>query len=118
MKGLPKKFLKHKYGAVRCETDGIKFPSLLERDCYLTLKNLEKIGKISFFLRQIPVDLGDKVKHFIDFMVVTDENIYFIEAKGQDLALGKTKRQLAENKMKGIPIHVVHNPGEIMTILV
>lgn len=108
--------LKHKFNAKRCESDDIKFPSLLERNCYLTLKKMQEDEKILFFLRQIPFDLAGKSKHQIDYCVFTKEEVFFIEAKGRDLPLGKLKRNQVED-IYNIKIFVVKNAFEILAIL-
>jgi hypothetical protein len=38
--------LRHKFNAVRCEADGIKFPSKKERMRYLTLKRFKREFRI------------------------------------------------------------------------
>jgi hypothetical protein len=37
--------IRHKYGAIACERDGIKFPSKLERNCFDKLKSLKSQGQ-------------------------------------------------------------------------
>jgi hypothetical protein len=49
----------HKFRAIRCEADGIKFPSKKERKRYLELKQLQELGEVTFFLRQVPFYLGN-----------------------------------------------------------
>lgn len=95
---LRKKRVKHKFKAVRCEADGIKFPSKLERSYFYHLKNLEKIGEVVFFLRQVGFDLGKGVRHFVDYQVFwADGSVEFVEVKGKDLPAGKAKRKITES---------------------
>jgi hypothetical protein len=106
---------KHKFKAIACERDGLKFPSKLERKCYDTLKSLQNQGKIRMILRQVPFDLPG-CKHTIDFCVFTSENVVFIESKGRDLPMGKLKRKQVEEVYQ-INIHVAKDPKDIYLIL-
>jgi len=103
---------KHKYGARPCAITGIKFPSQLEKNCYITFLSLKEQKKILFFLRQIPFDLVGGAKHQIDFMVFTPSDVLFFEAKGRDLPLGKLKRQQVE-ELYNIDINVITQPSQI-----
>ena len=107
---------KHKYGAKRCEKFGLKFPSKLEMHCFEVLKDYWTNGKILFFLRQIGFDLPGKHRHFVDFQVFTAKNVYFIEAKGRDLSVGKNKRDQVEDIYK-IDVHTVKNDNELKVLL-
>jgi len=108
--------IKHKFGAKKCERNGIKFPSKLERSVYDHLVLLQKAGKILFFLRQIPFDLPGAAKHVVDFMVFLPENALFIEAKGRDLPMGKLKRKQVE-EIFGIDIHLATSVSELVRII-
>jgi len=59
--------IKHKFGAVRCERNGIKFPSILERSVFDRLKLWEKAGKVRMIMRQALFDMPGGVKHYVDF---------------------------------------------------
>ena len=61
--------IKHKYNAIRCEYDGLKFPSKREGKRYLELKLLQKAGEILFFLRQPAFDIPGGVKYSADFLI-------------------------------------------------
>jgi len=106
---------KHKFGAIACERDNIKFPSKLERACYDRLKLLQKAGEIRMFLMQIPFRLPSG-KHVVDFAVFTEFEVFFIEAKGRDLALGRLKRQSVE-AIYDVDIRVVKSAKEIDRVL-
>ena len=108
--------LRHKYNAVPSNRDNIKFPSKLERDCYDVLKDYKTSKNIRFFLRQIPFDIPGSAKHNVDFEVFTHGGVYFVEAKGRDLAMGKLKRLQVE-EIYDIDIHVVTTPTELKTLL-
>ncbi len=104
--------LGHKFGAVACERDDIRFPSKLERGCYDWLQILQREGLIRMFLRQVPFDLPGGSKHFVDYCVFTKENVLFLEAKGRDLSMGKMKRKQVES-LFDVDIHVVKSAGEL-----
>jgi hypothetical protein len=103
---------KHKFGAIRCERDHIKFPSKLERSVYDVLIRRKDEGAVVLLLRQIGLDLPGGYKHVVDFLVFTEDDCLFVEAKGKDLAEGKRKRIQCE-AIYGIVIHVVTKPEEI-----
>jgi hypothetical protein len=107
---------KHKYGAQKCEADGIKFPSKLERNCYQALKRLQNDGKVLFFLRQIPFDLPGNLIHRIDFQVFLPDDVLFIESKGRDLPIGKMKRLQVEDLYK-VKVHIATKPSDIIDII-
>jgi len=107
-----KPFVRHKYAAKRCEYQGIKFPSTLERDCFIALEELKKAGKILFTLRQCPVHLPGNVRHVIDFFVFTPDNAYFVEAKGRDLKIGADKRKMVEDLLN-VQVHVVKSKSDV-----
>lgn len=111
-----KRRLKHKYGAKPCEKDFIKFPSQLERDCYLVLKQLVLANQILFFLRQIPFDLPGGYLHKVDFCLFTHDNAILIEAKGRDLITGRMKRKQVED-LYNLEIFVVNQAKDILKVL-
>ena len=87
--------LKHKFNAVRVETEGIKFPSKKEAKRYLQLKRLKESGEIIFFLRQAPFHLSGGVKYVCDFLIFwTDGNVTIEDVKGM-----KTSAYVAKKKM-------------------
>ena len=89
---------KHKFGAVACERDQIKFPSRLERRYYDQLKLRQEAGDVLFFLRQTPFHLPGGVKYVCDFQVfLSSGDIEFIDTKGRDTALSKAKRKMVED---------------------
>ena len=50
---------KSKYGAIKCKYNGIEFDSKKERDRYIELKQLERLGIISDLQLQVPFVLQD-----------------------------------------------------------
>jgi hypothetical protein len=94
-KAQPKR---HKFGAKRCESDGIKFPSKLEARYYNHLKFLQKQGDVVFFLRQVPFYLPGEVKYVVDFQVFWANGIVtFVDTKGKDTAMSIAKRKMVED---------------------
>lgn len=88
---------KHKFGAKKCERDGKKFPSLLERRYYDTLKLRQQIGEVLFFLCQVPFDLPGGIKYWCDFQVfLSDGSVEFVDTKGRDTQVSLNKRKQVE----------------------
>lgn len=108
--------LRHKYGAKPTTRHGQKFRSKLEANCCSVLEALKARGEILFYLRETRFDLPGNIKHNIDFTVFTSDHVYFLEAKGRDLALGKGKRQQVEN-LYGVEVNVVTKPEQIYGVL-
>lgn len=99
----PKK--RHKYGAVACEVDGIKFPSKREARRWSQLKLLERAGEIYDLQRQVPYVItikGDKIgTYYADFVYSRPGKGHTIEdAKGRDTPLSKFKRKCVEAKYR------------------
>jgi hypothetical protein len=87
----------HKYGAIRCTRNGIKFPSKLERSYYDFLTNLKNEEKILFFLRQVGLHLPGNIKYICDFVVFNlNGQIEFIDVKGKETDVYKMKKKLVE----------------------
>ncbi len=95
---LKKSKVRHKYGAIKCERDGKKFPSKLERRYYDQLIIRQKSGEVLFFLCQPAFDLGGGVKYLCDFQVfLSDGSIEFVDTKGRDTAMSIAKRKIVES---------------------
>lgn len=74
---------RHKFRAKPTETDGIKFSSKKEANYYLQLKQLQELGEVLFFLRQVPLHLPGNVKYLCDFLVFyADGTADFVDVKG------------------------------------
>lgn len=90
---------RQKYGAKKCQCDGFKFDSLLERDCYLILRNLKEKGVIRSIKLQEKFALrshtGEIVGRYIADFVVTfpDGSQKVIEAKGRETPVWKWKEK-------------------------
>jgi hypothetical protein len=97
MKIKIKKVINHKFGAVKCQRDGKKFPSRLERAYYDQLKLRQETGEVLFFLCQVPFDLPGRTKYVTDFAVfLADGTVEFVDTKGRDLPMGILKRKQVE----------------------
>ena len=87
----------HKFRAIRCEADGIKFPSKKERKRYLELKQLQELGEVAFFLRQVPFYLAGGVKYVCDFQVFwSDGRVEFEDVKGMKTPVYIAKKKMVE----------------------
>jgi hypothetical protein len=89
--------IKHKFKAIRCEADGIKFASKKERKRYLELKILQQAGDVLFFLRQAPFHLQGGVKYVCDYLVFwSDETVTVEDVKGVRTPMYIAKKKLVE----------------------
>jgi dsDNA-binding SOS-regulon protein len=90
--------LKHKFNAIRCELDGIKFASKKEAKRYKELKLLQTAGEILFFLQQVPLRLPGGIKYVLDFMVFwADGNITMEDVKGLKTPIYILKKKQVES---------------------
>jgi hypothetical protein len=88
----------HKFNAKPQVHDGIRFDSKREGAYYEELKARKHIGEVLFFLRQVPVHLPGNVRYVVDFLVFyADGSCKFIDVKGYDTPLSKTKRKMVED---------------------
>ena len=89
--------IKHKFKAVPCAHDGIRFASKKEGKRYLELRALKEKGEIVFFLRQTPFSLPGGVKYICDFTIFwADGSISFEDVKGFKTEIYKLKKKLVE----------------------
>ena len=99
--------IRHKFGAVRCESDGIKFSSKAERAYYNKLNILKSSGEVLFFLMQTPFRLPGNTKYVIDFTVFyADGTVSFIDVKGMSTPMFIMKKKQVED-LYPIKIEVV-----------
>jgi hypothetical protein len=88
---------RHKYNAISCVLDGIRFDSEAEGRFYQELKFRVQAGDVSYFLRQVPIHLPGNVKLKIDFMIVYPDNrIQYIDVKGMVTKDWRAKQRIAE----------------------
>ncbi|MGI4775338.1 MAG: DUF1064 domain-containing protein [Janthinobacterium lividum] len=89
--------IKHKFNAVRCESDESKFASKKEHRRYLELKSLKQSGEVIFFLLQTPFHLPARVKYICDFQVYwANGDITFEDVKGMKTQLYNLKKKQVE----------------------
>jgi len=89
--------LRHKFKAVRSESDGFKFASKKELRRYLELKMLRARGQVLFFLMQVPFHLVAGVKYICDFQVFwANGDITFEDVKGMKTAMYILKKKQVE----------------------
>ncbi len=90
--------LRHKFHAIRSESDGFKFASKKEQKRYLELKMLRACGKVLFFLMQVPFHLAAGVKYVCDFQVFwASGDITFEDVKGMRTAMYILKKKQVEH---------------------
>ena len=88
----------HKFGAIRTESDGIKFDSKKEAKYYDELKIRQRIGEVLFFLRQVPFHLPGGVRYVVDFVEFrADETVAFIDVKGMETESFRAKKRMVES---------------------
>jgi len=90
--------LKHKFHAIRSESDGFKFASKKEQKRYLELKMLRQAGEVLFFQMQAPFHLTGGVKYVCDFQVYwKNGDITFEDVKGMKTAMYILKKKQVEH---------------------
>lgn len=110
---IPTGHRRHKYGAKRCEIDGLFFASKLEGRLYQHLKFRQSIGDIKWFVRQVPFDCGGGVVYRADFLAVLAQSVEVWDAKGMDLPSAKNKRKQALERY-GVSV-LLWNDGKRLT---
>lgn len=100
----------NKYHNVRTRIDGVNFSSKAESRYYLSLKAMKQAGAVKYFLMQVPFHIPGEpkaVKYVVDFMVkYADDSIRFIDVKGVETRLFKTKRAIVQAQF-GVQIETV-----------
>ena len=97
----------HKYNAVRCEADSIKFASKLEKRYYEKLKLMVADEKLVMFLRQPRFDLGGGVTYAADFLEFhTDGSCRVVDCKGMFTKEFIAKKKIVED-LYPIEVHIV-----------
>ena len=110
---------KHKYNATACESDGVKFPSKLERSYYERLIAAVSRQEVDFFLRQVPFHLPGNVKYLVDFVVFYWGNaphhnsVEYVDVKGKMTPMSILKIKQVEAlypvKIKIVDDHYLKN---------
>lgn len=90
--------LRHKYNAVRTESDGISFDSKKEARYYQQLKLRVSCGEVLFFLRQVPLHLPGGVRYVVDFQEFhADGTVHFVDVKGVQTKEFVMKKKMVES---------------------
>lgn len=88
---------KHKFNAIRTESDGIKFDSKREAKYYQELKLRKMCGQVIFFLRQVPFHLPGGVVYRCDFQEFhSDGTVHFVDVKGMSTPMFESKKKQVE----------------------
>lgn len=99
--------MRHKFGAVQCKEDGIKFSSKGERRYYNKLKLMQEAGEVVFFLRQTPFHLPGNSKYVVDFTVFyANGTVSFVDYKGMETESFRLKKRQVE-EIYGIKLEIV-----------
>lgn len=97
--------IRHKFHAVATYADGIRFSSKKEAAYYQQLKLAKQSGKLLFFLRQVPLELGGGVAYRVDFLEFwASGEVRFVDVKGMRTPMYVAKRKLVESQY---PIKIV-----------
>lgn len=92
-----KRAVRHKFGAVQTECDGIKFSSKKEARYYNALKMKQSAGHVLFFLRQVPFHLPGGVRLVVDFVEFrADGTVHFVDTKGVETESFRAKRRMVQ----------------------
>ena len=98
---------RNKYHAIKTEYGGVTYDSKLEARFAAILDQFQKAGMIRSWTRQVPFRMPDGSTHRVDFMVFYgDDRFSLVEVKGRDLAAGRLKRAVVEEKY-GVGVDVV-----------
>ena len=97
---------KSKYGNKKTEYDNIIFDSKREKERYVELKALEKIGIIKDLKTQVSFELQPKykignktiraIKYVCDFVYIKNEKYVVEDVKGFETEVFKIKRKMFE----------------------
>lgn len=89
---------KHKFNAVKSSRNGFRFDSKKEARYYDELVLRQRAGEVAFFLMQVPFHLPGNVRYVVDFQVfLSDGTIEFVDVKGMQTEMFKTKKKLVES---------------------
>lgn len=100
--------IRHKYSAVRTETDGIKFSSKKEAAYYGKLKLRKQSGEVIQFLMQVPFHLPGGAKYVVDFLEFHEGGtVHAVDVKGMTTPMFILKRKLVEELYAPIKIETV-----------
>ncbi len=77
--------------------DGIRFSSKGEAGLYMHLKLLRLAKEVTYFLRQVPIELPGGVKYVVDFQVFyRDGAVRYLDFKGAETPVFVMKKKQVE----------------------
>ncbi len=77
--------------------DGIRFASKGEAGLYMHLKLLRLAKEVSYFLRQVPIELPGGVRYVVDFQVFyRDGKVRYLDFKGAETSVFVMKKKQVE----------------------
>ena len=88
-----------KYRNKKVKINGRRFDSMAEGNYYIELLQLRKLGVVTHFLRQVPIELSEHTsdKYRLDFLVFyADGKIDYVDVKGVETKEFKLKKSLIE----------------------
>lgn len=89
--------IRHKFGAIRTEVDGVTFQSKREANYYGQLQLAQKSGELLFFLRQVPFHLAGGVRYVCDFVEFWKSGeVRFVDTKGFKTSMYIAKKKMVE----------------------
>lgn len=95
--------------------DGMRFDSKLEGRRYEELKALQRVGKIRYFLRQVPFHLPGNLRFVVDFQIhwgsgLFDGGVTYEDAHGADTRI-KTMKLKQVKALYGVEVRLVRAAG-------
>lgn len=85
----------HKFGAIKCTVDGIKFDSIAESEYYQHLKILKHVGQITAIELQPKIYMTSAmILYKPDFAIVENGQTIYLDVKGMQTAVFKIKMRL------------------------
>lgn len=90
--------IRHKFGNIPTEIDGIKFQSKKEARRYSELLLARRSGDLLFFLRQVPFHLPGDTRYVVDFVEFwANGDVIFTDVKGFRTPTYLFKKKLVES---------------------
>ena len=91
------RFVRHKFGAKRTETNGRTYDSKAEARYAAGLELRKRAGQVLFWLEQVPIRLPGKTKCVVDFVIFeADGNVRFVDVKGVETETFRLKKRQVE----------------------
>lgn len=89
--------LKNKFGAVKTEYNGRCYDSKAEARYAANLDLLQRVGKVSYWLPQVPIPLPGKTTYRVDFQIFEpDGRVRYVDVKGVETQVFRLKKRQVE----------------------